>query len=203
MQDSLNMKNSEEVIEVLKYFNEMFPFLDKSDIDVILGHATFMTFKKNQHIIKAGEFDYSIYFVFDGLIRAYYYSEQGNELTPFFWNEHLITASWETIYNQKPSSLNFEAIEDTFVGIIDFNKLKKAINENDQLQKAYITMMESILTNSLVHTQSFIHEKPESRYERFKMDFPNLLNRISQKHMASYLGITPISFSRMKKRMGE
>ena len=203
MQDSLNKKKTFEVKEGLKYFNNLFPFLQETDIQFILEHSTFKTFDKGNHIIRMGAFDYSIYFVFSGLVRAYYYSEQGNELTPFFWNEYLITASWETIYSQQASSLNFEAIEATSVAVIDFKKLKQLIDQHANLQKAYIIMMESILTNTLIHTQSFIHEKPESRYEQFKKDFPELMDRISQKHMASYLGITPISFSRMKRRMGE
>jgi len=82
-------------------------------------------------------------------------------------------------------------------------QLSKQLTEQfPTLQKVYIEMVEIILTNTLLHQQSYTNEKPEKRYELFKENSPHLLSRISQKHMASHLGITPISFSRMKKRLG-
>ena len=128
--------------------------------------------------------------------------DNGQEMTPFFWTENEITASWEAIYLDQPSQLTYEAVESTSMLVTDYVKFRKLVYSNRNIQRAYMEMMEVILTNTLIQAQSFRNEKPEDRYLHLIQENPELIPRISQKLMASFLGITPISFSRMKKRMG-
>lgn len=187
---------------VRRYFEQTFPSLSSEDVASVLAIARAVHFERGACFVRAGERKREIAWVLRGLIRAYYIKESGQEMTPFFWAENEIVASWESIYLGRVSQLNFEAVEDTDLLLIDFPALKKLVDERDAIRRAYMEMMEVILTNTLVHTQSVKNEKPEDRYQHFLRDEPALVARLSQKHLASYLGITPISFSRMKKRMG-
>jgi CRP-like cAMP-binding protein len=190
-----------ELDNIILYFQDIFPALQRQEIDALLGITKVKTIEKDDFFIKAGEYKPIIGIVLKGIIRAYYITDTGQEMTPFFWDENLVTGSWETLYLKQPSALNYEAIEPTTLAIVDFIAFKQIAAQYPMLQKVYIEMVEIILTNTLLHQQSYINEKPEKRYELFKTNSPHLLSRISQKHMASHLGITPISFSRMKKRL--
>lgn len=188
---------------IIDYFKQIFPSLTEEDIKAILVITKVEVIEKDHFFIKAGEYKPKIGIVIKGIIRGYYITASGQELTPFFWDENLITGSWETLYLKQPSALYYEAIETTTLAVIDFIEFKKLVVRFPTIQKVYMEMVEIILTNTLLHQQSYYNEKPEKRYELFKEQSPVLLKRIAQKHMASYLGITPISFSRMKKRMEE
>lgn len=186
---------------IIQYFKNLFPSLTQEEIDAILSITKIDIIEKDDCFIKAGEYKPMIGLVIQGIIRGYYITDAGQELTPFFWDENLVTGSWETLYLKQPSALNYEAIETTTLAVVDFIAFKKLAAQHSTIQKVYIEMVEIILTNTLLHQQSYYNEKPEKRYELFKEQSPKLLKRIAQKHMASYLGITPISFSRMKKRL--
>jgi CRP-like cAMP-binding protein len=157
--------------------------------------------RRGDLLIRAGECRKTLIFVLEGIVRAYYIKENGQEMTPFFWSEGLITASWESIYLNRASTLNFEMVEPGVLLTCDFVEFKKLVDQSESLRRTYMEMMETILTNTLIHVQSIQNEKPEDRYLHFINESPEVHQRIAQKHMASFLGITPISFSRMKKRL--
>ena len=175
--------------------------MSDQDISSVLSIAKVMETFRGQALINAGTCNKTIIFVLGGIVRAYYIKDNGQEMTPFFWSENLITASWESIFLNKASKLNFEVIEPGILATADFVEFKKLIDKSDTLRKVYLQMMETILTNTLIHVQSVQNEKPEERYLHFIEESAEVHTRISQKHMASFLGITPISFSRMKKRL--
>lgn len=187
--------------DTIQYFKTNFPALTGNDIESVMSIAKVLPTERGQVLIREGELNMSVIFVVNGIVRAYYIKENGQEMTPFFWSENGVTASWESIYTHKPSRLTFEVIEPGLVISVDFVKFKKLVDNSDSLKRVYLEMMETILTNTLVHVQSIQNEKPEDRYLHFKQESPEVHDRISQKHMASFLGITPISFSRMKRRI--
>lgn len=185
----------------VKYFTTNFPSLTDEDVLEVLAISKLEHFPKGYEVIPAGECRKIIAFILNGIVRAYYINENGQEMTPFFWAEDQIFASWEAIYLDMPSQLYFETLEPCTLLITDFVKFKSLVVKNNRIMRAYLEMMEVILTNTLIHQQSFKNEKPETRYQQFFGEMPEVANRISQKYIASFLGITPISLSRMKKRM--
>ncbi len=187
----------------IQYFKGLFPKVSESDINDLLEITKVLFIPKGDFFIRAGDYKPVVGIVVSGIIRGYYITEGGQEMTPFFWEENLTTGSWETLFLKEPSKLEFEAIEDTVIATIDFIELKKLTKRNLTIQQIYIDMVEIILTNSLIHAQTYLNEKPEQRYAYFLKNSPHLADRISQKHLASHLGITPISFSRMKRRISD
>ena len=185
---------------VIAQFQELFPNLSDDDIGALLGIIKIVNYDKDDFFIREGDRKPLIGIVLQGIIRGYYITDAGQEMTPFFWEEGLITGSWETLYLNQPSALHFQAIVPTTLAVVDYYNFKKLAQQRPNIQSAYIQMVEIILTNTLLHQQSYINEKPERRYELFLENNPSLVERISQKHLASHLGITPISLSRMKSR---
>lgn len=187
--------------EQVQFFARQFPGLTDQDVADVLSISKLIQVERGEKLIRCGESRPNIFFILSGIVRAYYIKENGQEMTPFFWSEHQVTGSWEAIYLRKPSELEFEVIESGLIISTDFVAFKKLVDKSDTLLRVYLEMVESILTETLIHTQSVKNEKPEDRYKHLMRTEADLMARISQKHIASHLGITPISFSRMKKRM--
>lgn len=191
-----------EFLSAIGYFRERFPDLKEPDIVRVISVSRLVGYSRNELLMRAGTLRQEIWFVVSGLVRAYYIKENGQEMTPFFWAENQITASWEALYLNRPSSLNYEAVEPAIVLTLDFPEFRKLVRQYPDIQRYYVEMLEQILTESLVHSQEVRNEKPEDRYIHFLREHRDLAPRISQKLMASFLGITPISLSRLKKRLG-
>lgn len=183
------------------FFKAWFPDLSAESVQALIRISQTIHLEKDEHFIRFGELKYGIALVAKGTIRGYYYAENGQEMTPFFWHEELVTASWETIFLNQPAALDFQAIEKTTLIVIDYVDLKKEIEFIANLKNVYIRILETIFANTMIHNSEYVNAKPEQRYEIFRKRSPHLINRISEKHIASHLGITPISFSRMKKRL--
>ncbi len=189
------------VQQAIEYFKTKFPFLGNDEQSIFFEIMEMKAFNTRQLLINRSEYCNRIYYVVQGLVRGYYYHEEGHEMTMFFWQENQITASWESIYMQQPASIYYETVEPSVLAVINFEQLKKITHTNNNILLAYTYMLEEILANSLYHLQSYMNEKPEQRYKRFLNESPEIVDRISQKLIASYVGITPISLSRMKKRI--
>ena len=140
--------------DTIAHFKANYPVLSDEDIESVLGIAKIIPTTRGELLIRFGECKKDIIFVLKGIVLAYYIKENGQEMTPFFWSEDLITASWESIYANEASKLNFEVIDPGIVITVDFIEFKKMVNESDTLRRTYIDMMETILTNTLIHVQS-------------------------------------------------
>ncbi len=140
-------------------------------------------------------------YVLSGLLRSYLITSDGKESTYELLGESEIIACWEIIYLNTPSNHIIEAITPSHILSFDFFKLKSIIDSSNRLKEFYTKVLEDTHSKTLLHHQQFVNQKPEERYTRLRKDYPHLIEKVPQKIIASYLGITPTSFSRMKKRM--
>ena len=75
------------------------------------------------------------------------------------------------------------------------------VQQDPAVERIYHRAVHQVFAESLSHYQTYVNEKPEQRYLRLRADNPDMVGRIPQKYLASYLGITPVSLSRLKKRL--
>jgi len=188
------------VNEITK-FKKKYSFLDEKDIAEFLSITEIVTLEDNDILTQPGEVKSYIGYVLKGLFRCYYIKEDGTEITIMFCEEETIVGTWETFLLNKPSGLFIEAIEPTVLLLLNFSDLQKIIRDNHNIARVYIDMSNHVLAKVLSIIQSMQNEKPEKRYNHFINNNYPLFNRISQKHLASYLGITPVSLSRLRKRI--
>ena len=181
------------------HFKKLFPELGDQEINSILKICSRKIFPKNTVLCAEGDKNNNVYLIIKGVVRAYYVSSNGIELTPYFWTENLFVASWESLYMSRPSSLNYETIEKTELVIINYQRLRVLIDKSLSLTKTYARILEDTMTLKLFYMQNTIHAKSKERYLKFINDFPKLNARLPQKYVASAIGITPESLSRLKK----
>lgn len=152
-------------------------------------------------LLHAGETARRLYFVVTGCLRMYYVKEDGSEITSQFFIENQGVSSFESAFTNSPSRAFIDAIEDSTVLYIEIEELKKIISNNDTVKEFfYEYIQQRLITYMHVH-ESFILDSPEQRYIRLMNEHPGLIDRIPQQYIATYLGITPVSLSRIRRRL--
>jgi CRP/FNR family transcriptional regulator, anaerobic regulatory protein len=173
-----------------------FPSEMQQAIDSTLIHQTI---KKNEVILKAGEVSEKIYFIEKGLLRAYYLIN-GEEVSAWFKRENEFIVSIGSFYTGKPSYEYIEAIEDSEVWYIS----------KSQMDEYCARSIEFALV-ALLHTRPVLIEWDEllyctrkqnskARFDLFMKTKSDLLHRVPDKFLASYLGMTPETFSKVKTK---
>lgn len=156
--------------------------------------------KKNEYFTKAGLTTFKIAFILEGSFR-YFYIKEDNEKTAYFVFKNGILASLESITENKPGTQSIQALEDSLLFVIDYLKMKDLFAEHHKFEhlgraigEHYIMMLHNQLSSFLVDT-------PEERYIKLVETQPDLLNSVPLQYIASFIGVTPVSLSRIRKRI--
>jgi len=160
-------------------------------------------FPKGSILLKEGDIAHTAYYVLKGLVRAYMIKDDGEERTTRFMVEKEPCVNLDSYVNQIPSMYYLECMEDCELSVVEREKegeLAKRYPPYQELCKVDIEKQFGKAQNELA---SFIVSKPEERYLELQEDRPDLIQRVPQYHLASYLGITPESLSRMRKRLAK
>ncbi|AXX92288.1 Crp/Fnr family transcriptional regulator [Malaciobacter molluscorum LMG 25693] len=143
-----------------------------------------------------------IYFIVKGILRTYYLNEKGNIYTKNIFSENYFSASKVSLLTKKDSYLNIDALEDSILIYIDFEKYRQLINKYIEFKEFYINYMEK---NWVIVKEkneiSLVLDDAQKRYENFIKANPNIENRIALHHIANHLGITPTQLSRIRKKI--
>lgn len=188
----------------IEKFKHIFPFLNElsaGDVFDFLKNVQVQQLKPGDIFLEQGSQKNNLYFITSGLIRSYYINEKGEEITNRLRYENQIIASYEILFFNQVSRFNFQAIEPTELLVIHFNELRKIIEQNSKLDSGRRYFMMNILSETLSVVDDFILLNPEQRYLKFIQDHPALLHRAPIKYIANVLGITPVSLSRIRKRI--
>ena len=159
--------------------------------------------KKQEILLHAGNTAKHLFIVIQGCLRQYYIKEDGSEITFQFFIEDQAVSSFESAFANTPSRSFIEAIEDSTILYIEIEKFKKIINSDDAIKDFFIDYLQQRLITYINIHSSFILDSPEKRYIKIVEEQPELLKRIPQQYIATYLGVTPVSLSRIRKRLKE
>ena len=174
--------------------------LDEAEKDIITGLFKEKTYKKGDFFLADGQICKQVGFVAKGLMR-YYINHDGEEKTYAFSQENEYVCNYESFIPQSPSSKIIQALEDSVVLVIshsDLQLLYAKVREGERYGRIAIEM---VFLQILKDINSFYTETPELRYERFLKNHSDLQQRISQYHIASFVGVKPQSLSRIRKRI--
>ena len=161
-----------------------------------------ISFSKGEIILGIGSGMNKVFFVLNGIARSYYLDDEGNDVTKLFCPEMSLIAG-ESFFTNGKSIQSFEAIED--VDTLSFNakELKEYFLEIPILQELYIKLLENSIIYKMHREYGFQVKHATERYLDFQKEFPHLEDRVNQSYIASYLGITPVSLSRIRRTSKE
>jgi CRP-like cAMP-binding protein len=153
-----------------------------------------------EHWIQAGDFCNELCFILDGLLRVYYIDDAGNEVNQHFYQANEVIAPISAIISDEPCQYYIQALEPTKLMLADYNQLSDYGNENPEWLRLEIKMLQRVFVKNARHEARLLLGNAEQRYKWFCKEYPELLERLPQYHIASFLGITPVSLSRLRKK---
>ncbi len=154
--------------------------------------------EKNEYLLRAGDIPDRLGFVISGLLRLFYIDDSGREINKHFCMEGTVAVAYKPFILREQSEIYIQALEDVKLIVIDYNTYNYLLNSHACWQALARKMAELILILSQKRESELLLIDARERYRRFLHDYPNLVNRLSQYHIASYLGITPESLSRIR-----
>ncbi len=156
---------------------------------------------KGHILVDWGEVANEVYFINKGCTRFYYLTDEGKEITGFVFQENMFCGSHESFFSQTPSIQVLETLEDCELVVLSYDALQWAYQAIPKMNILVRKILELRMANAQKVVASLIINKPEDRYSSFLDQHPELVNRIPQHILATYLGITPVSLSRIRKRI--
>lgn len=161
------------------------------------------SYTKKQVLLSVGDRCREQYYIVNGCLKIFYLDEQGEEHIAKFAIEDWWAFDIESFFQSTPAFYGISCLEDTTVLCLHQDSLQQLLKQVPAFEKFYRLMMQNSFI-ALQHrmTQSLALPALE-RYERFQQKYPGLENRISQKNIAAYLGITPVFLSMLRKEVME
>lgn len=182
-------------------FLESYQILSLKEIGLLLTATSLKRVSMNDHLIKEGDIMRKAFTVVSGLLRTYVLKGDGTEVTQYIATVGMTAGSYKPMYLHEPSVEYVQAIEQSFLIVYDMDKI-------DELAKSHIgisRLKEKITGENLVEAIEritfYTAMSPEERFAHLRDTRPELIQRVPQKFLASYLGVTPQSYSRMKARI--
>lgn len=177
--------------------------ISENEFSTLTQNIEHKTIEKGEFILKSGAICKHSFFVESGLLRSYTIDENGKEHIIQFASESWIISDRSSLYFDEPSDFYIEAIETTTVVFLNQEFFTKAC----EISSSFQIFNDKALQNHIRHLQKRINlllgASAETRYLDFIQLYPDMLLRVPQWMIASYLGITPESLSRVRKELAQ
>ena len=184
---------------LVQILSQLTPLTKEEEGDVIAAFPI-KTFEKGTYLIKEGKYVKDAYFVVAGCIREYTLQD-GEEKTTAFYTEQQSAVDFVALTQQKPSKINFVCTEETTVAIVNAEKEQALYKKHPRFESFCRSGVEQMMGQKQEQLAESINLKPEQRYQKLVAERPELINRVPQYQIASYLGIKPETLSRIRLRM--
>lgn len=164
--------------------------------------CTIIEIKKNDYAFDVYNSKDEFYFIYEGLFRTFTTNEEGKEYTKTFFWEGRLFGPMLTLLFDLPVTANVQAIENSVIVAINHTKYRELLEKSEDLKMYQILYLEKHwMLQKDRNINSIVLEDAQIRYEKFLDDFDHIIHRLSQYHIASYLGISPTHLSRIKKEL--
>jgi CRP-like cAMP-binding protein len=185
---------------LFKKFKEILPEFSDEDIYSFLEICTFKRLKNKAVIIEPNQKSSLVFFILKGVIRGYLTNTDGVEKSVFLRPASTIIGAPNAFLDNKISKYTFEVIGDTELLVFEFSDFEKLTLKNTNILKFLLSSYKEMIQTLLYRLESMIDKTPEQRYKDLLDKRPELFETAYHKDIASYLGITPVSLSRIISR---
>lgn len=180
---------------LLKYFNQFLPISAKEQ-KAIEEIITMLSVKKNEILQPFGHTCKTIYFLKSGIARIYYLKED-KDITEYFAFQNNIIARVESLFTGQPSQKAIQILEDADIIAINATKLFKLYDEYPKIERLFRLIFEAAHVDTIRRMEGLQFHTAEERYLALLRE-TDIVQKIPLKHIASYLGITQVSLSRIR-----
>lgn len=182
-------------------YTRRFVEFSEKDKEKIEPHLLFREVPANYCLLNHGDISREVYFINKGCMRFYYLTDEGKDVTGFIYLENQFAGSHTSFVNQVPSNQVLETIEACELLVLSYESINRLYDEVPLFNIMTRKLYEERFSFAQAVLSTYILDKPEERYLRLLETRPELFLRVPQHILASFLGITPVSLSRIRKRI--
>lgn len=157
--------------------------------------------KRGEFFVRAGDVPKNIGVIISGILRLYYIDCNGNEYTKSFCIENSFVAAYSALLLKQPSRLSIQALEDTKLLTVDYATYRSLSENHTCWQNLNCKIAETLFIKKEKRESALLLDDAKTRYLSFQAEYPGLEARLKQHHIASYLGITPVTLSRIRAQL--
>lgn len=189
--------------QAIDLYSKLFSHLDPADIAQLVAITRIRQLAAGEIYIAPGSHSQKLAFIQQGLIRVYYLKPNGDDFTLMLRWENQVFASIDEIVYQRPNKITYQALEETVLLEMDYFKAQQIIDKSLALSSTRHSLLLHMLGEAMSRVEDFVLLSAEERYLKLLAELPGLYNRVPDKHLATLLGITPVSLSRIRKRVAQ
>lgn len=185
----------------LTQFLSKWPQLDSEAVSAIELGFQHKHLVKGELLLQAGKVADEYLFLEEGFIRSYLFDTEGNEITMNFYSQNEMVFEVASFFQRSPSQENFEATTDCTGWVLTYEKLNHLFHTLPQFRDFGRAILVKGFISFKLRTLAMINKTAEERYELLMKSNPTIFQHASLKHIASYLGVTDTSLSRIRKSL--
>ena len=193
------MRDTEKFNQLKTYFKQLVPAMSAESWEITEQVLTVRSFKKGEYLVREGEVCNYVSFINYGLVRMFYVADD-KEKVSMFANENTYISDYESFLTRQPANSFLQAMEPTEVVDISFSDLQMLYDKVPEANLLGRKIAENLFIVLCEQSNVKFKETIAQRYKKLIAEMPWLMQRVPQYMIASYLGITPEAFSRIKAK---
>ena len=189
-------------MELEHFFRDAIHISDQALLDQVADQAQMVHIKKGQLLIRQGEGQTQVYFLIKGILRGYFLDAKGRDITDCF--VFVCGAPAMPGFELGESApINIEAITDSDLVSLPLSLIQELLDHNDDAVRLYAQLvLDSAKRHWEIKTVLYQYTATQ-KYQWFLQAYPELICHVSGRHIASFLGMTPVTLSRLKRTLHE
>ena len=190
-------------LQVFRKNLEAFVGFSDEEWSIFCTYLYVQSIKKRRRFVEEGKICNEVGFILNGSFR-FYFLKDGIEISNYFCFQNEFISSYRSFLKREPGLINIEAMEDSLLICFSHESLQQLLSDDRimlKMERFGRTIAEYLICCYEERVISFVTQTPEARYRLLLENGDGLLQRIPQHYLANYLGITPVSLSRIRKRI--
>lgn len=176
--------------------------IEREHLKILTNAFRLRAYDKKKVIITETQNSESVFFIIKGLIRIYY-NKSDKEITTWFLSENDFFMSAYHVFTKNDNYSNYETLEETIVLESTYEEMEYIYSKYSILEHLGRKLVEAYYSRFMIDTYNVMFLSAEERYEIFLKEYSSIFERVSLKHIASYLGISQETLSRIRAKVGK
>jgi CRP-like cAMP-binding protein len=186
---------------ILPRLKDLLPNMPDKDLGLMEDICTLRSFKDKDVILKSGSRKKNVFLILDGVARGFLITSDGEEKTVLLRGKGIFVADANGVFLDIPQKLEIVAVGTTEVLMFSFEEFEELAMNNENILQIYLNSLKEAILRLTYRVESMITMSSEERYLDLLKKNPAFLEKSYEKYVANFLGITPVSLSRIKKRL--
>ncbi len=187
--------------KIKEILTEKLPGLNQDDIEIFLNISTYLKKDNKEIIIKSSTKSKKAFLILKGTIRGFIINNKGFENNVLMRSEGIFVGDSRRLFNDEPQNITFSTIEESHILLFNFKDFEALAKSNPNFLQLYINILKGAIVRLAYRVETLTTMTGEERYLDLIALNPRFLEKAHDKYVANYLGITPVSLSRIIKKL--